>query len=161
MARSNPYAPMDNPYAPQANYGGPVAEPVGGGGNPYAPYAAALQARYGQGQYTNPYATWQYWRPVTDELQRSYYTANPDEAELLFAQGYGGAAGGNLEAFIRKQAQLQRADYIRQSMDKPGLARSDTLTPDLAARYWDQWQAQTPYQKGENANLFAGAGRRT
>src|SRR4051812_47132885 len=108
MARTNGYAPGDNPYAPQANYGGPVGEPVGGGGNPYAPYAAALQARYGQGQYTNPYARWQYWRPVTDETQRTYYTKNPDEAELLFAQGFGGSAGGNLEDFIRHQAQLQR-----------------------------------------------------
>jgi hypothetical protein len=141
MARTNGYAPLD--------------------GNPYAPYAAALQARYGQGQYTNPYARWQYWRPVTDETQRTYYTKNPDEAELLFAQGFGGSAGGNLEDFIRHQAQLQRAEYIRQNMDKPDLARSDTLTPELAAHYWDQWQSQTPYQRGENANLFAGAGRRT
>lgn len=128
--------------------------------NPYAAVSPLLQARQGAQGVVNPYATWHYWKPPTSELDRAYYTQNPDEAELLYAQAYGGSPGGSLEDFIRKALVGQRADYVRQNMAQPGLMRTDTMTPGLADQYWRQWQAQTPYQRGENHDVL-GAGRYT
>lgn len=139
----NTYAPSENPYAV------------------FSPYFSTIR-EYGPKDYLqwrNPYSGNVFQNPQ-DELEKAYYTKNPNEANSLYARAFGGSAGGNLEAFIRKAMADHWADYTKANQTQPELMYTDTLTPDFAKRQWDQWQSQTPYEKGENANLFAGAGRR-
>lgn len=125
------------------------------------PYAALMSGGY----MSNPFAQqgWGQWRMPTDETQRGYYEKNPQEAYALYAQAAGGSPGGNLEQFIRQAFGNVRARGIYNSMQPGNEGRMfvDELTPELRQQQWQQWQAQTPYQRGENPNMFMGAGRRT
>ncbi len=123
------------------------------------PYAAM------QGYLSNPYGQqgWGQWAPPTDEVSRSYFSKNPQAAIRLYSQAAGGSPGGNLEKFMQQLAALQYDQYISENL-KPGgenLHFTDRLTPELKQQGWAQWQGQTAAQRGENANMFMGAGRRT
>lgn len=114
-----------------------------------------------QGYVTNPFAPqgWGQWKAPTDETQRAYYTKNPDEAYSRFSRAAGGSPGGNLERFIRQVRGDVWSDYTAANAAPggEGLMFTDTLTPGLKQQLWQQWQAQTPYQRGENyATLSAG-----
>lgn len=173
---ANPYAdnPFANPYAamrqylpppgtdPWADYPGmparrgistPGFDPVPHG-LPPAPPPATPQG------IANPYAPGQAWQSPTDETTRTYYTRNPQEAMSLYARAAGGSLGGNLERFIRQAFGDLWSDYTRANQTQDGLMFTDTLTPEKRNELWGQWRAQTPRQRGENDNLFGGAGRR-
>ena len=67
-----------------------------------------------------------------------------------------------MERFIRQAPPDLFADYNRGKWNEQNTNRMfvDTLNGDLRNQLWQQWQAQTPHQRGENYNLFGGAGRR-
>jgi hypothetical protein len=122
--------------------------------NPYDAYAGLR----------NPYTGFD-WQQPTGEFDRSYYNTNPGQAVSPWARAGGGSLGGSLEKFLRSLQGDLFADYVTRNQaeiaqGKPGLAFTDTLTPDRARQAWAQWQGQNPYARGENPNLFAGAGRR-
>lgn len=119
--------------------------------NPYDAYAALR----------NPYTGFA-WQQPSGEIERSYYNTNPGQAVSLFARAGGGSMGGSLEKFLRSLQGDLFADYVQQNQQPGGekLAFTDTLTPERAQQAWAQWQGQNPYARGENHNIFAGAGRR-
>lgn len=118
--------------------------------NPYAPPVVQ-----------NPYANWSTWRQPQDEAARQYYTNSPREPYELFSSAWG-SPNGNLQKFFQSQFGNVWAEYMRQTEDptKLDLQFSDTLDRQLGDRMQAQWQAQTPYQRGENYQTMS-AGRMT
>lgn len=138
---------LGDPYAPPPQL-------TGVGNNPYAAMQPYMQNPFGQ-------QGWGQWSAPSDEISRAYFSKNPQAAIRLYSQAAGGSPGGNLEQFMQQLAAMEYDKYIQENL-KPGgenLHFTDRLTPALKQQGWAQWQAQTPHQRGENFNLYGGAGR--